>query len=368
MKLYFIFFLFKLVMGNPGWVYNQSASLRAGSICGTDQEFPCAPDFWKYSYPICGGDLQSPIDIVKSNLTVSTNLSNLQLVSNKTCEDIKLVNNGHAWQVNLDCQSSFQLEWEGKYFFMKQFHFHSPSEHTIDGQKYDAEVHLVHVSDDEEFLVLGVLLVSVHDFPLNNFFSNLMTENFTLSGNSYSTEESIDPYARCLPKSRSYYTYLGSLTTPPCSEGVRWILMKDVLAVDSVQLTRMQNILRYKTFNTQVSDRGMNARPLQNINSREVLFHESTLNPFNPGSAESGSFLNAANSTNLKDSASSQWTDYFSLLSVLAVVGVLGILFTTVPLFFAKHCHRKNQEEQTAPYQPLPLGADSRASNFRGSA
>ena len=109
-----------------------------------------------------------------------------------------------------------------------QFHAHTPSEHTVDGEHYPMEVHFVHQNDAGELAVVGVMIDSGNE--------NAAYDPFTASVGASSGEATIDALDAKLPTNRSYFTYPGSLTTPPCSEGVRWIVLREPVSMSEAQI------------------------------------------------------------------------------------------------------------------------------------
>ena len=151
---------------------------------------------------------------------------------------------------------------------MLQFHFHGPSEHKIDGAFADLEAHFVHQNALGELAVVGVLLKvdnskanKIYDLILNNapslkFFSQANSATVPLG--EIKREE-------LLPSNRAYYTYTGSLTTPPCTEGVHWFVMKEPVYISDSSLATHKRVI---TENSRIPT---NNRPVQPLNNRPVL-------------------------------------------------------------------------------------------------
>ena len=193
------------------------------------------------------GKEQSPIDI--RNATKSA-LPALDFKYTKSSAEV--VNNGHTIQVNL--VDGGVLNLDGVPYKLVQFHFHAPSEEKIDGKAYSMVAHLVHKSAEGKLAVVAVLLtVGRANAALDPVFKNLpQTEGSkkTLGANLNAAE--------LLPAARGYFRYVGSLTTPPCSEGVRWQVLKQPVEVSKAQIAAFR-----KLYN-------MNARPVQPLNDRKV--------------------------------------------------------------------------------------------------
>lgn len=191
---------------------------------------------------------QSPIDIVDS---VEAELP--PLVLDYTSNTINLVNNGHTAQMNVERGSYLRVD--GEEFELLQFHIHVPSEHWVNGEQFLLEVHYVHQNTRGELAVVGVLYNEGEDPPaLAQYISRIPTN----------VSEPV-PFDKPLNNmvvtsmDKDYYRYNGSLTTPPCSEGVRWYVLKEILTISK---NRRDN------FNKLI---GNDARGPQPINARPVL-------------------------------------------------------------------------------------------------
>jgi carbonic anhydrase len=211
------------------------------------------PEHWGELSPdfaLCStGVEQTPIDIPS---TASVNPADIEFNYQPTA--LNIFNNGHTIQVNYDPGSSIQVN--GKVYDLKQFHFHTPSEHTINSNHTDLEMHLVHQSADGQLAVVGVMLTGGGDNPAYApVFDNLpaqKSEPAAVSGVTLNADT-------LLPQERTYYRYNGSLTTPPCSEGVQWLLMNTPVQLADAQVSAFQQIFHE------------NARPIQSINERTFL-------------------------------------------------------------------------------------------------
>lgn len=205
----------------------------------------------KPEYATCGtGMSQSPIDI---NKTYKTKLDPIMFAYKDT--PVKIVNNGHAIQVNYEPGSFMTVD--GEKYQLVQFHFHAPSEYTVKGQFYDMEMHLVHKNDKGELGVVGVFLKK----GAPNKLIQVLWDNMPQEINKENVVSGVSVNASgLLPKDTKYYHLYGSLTTPPCSEGVNWSVMKAPIEVSEEQ------IQKFKT--TMGVD---NNRPVQPVNKRFVL-------------------------------------------------------------------------------------------------
>ena len=164
----------------------------------------------------------------------------------------KVINNGHTIQVSLDTGSVLMVD--GKPYRLAQFHFHTPSEHHLFNKGYPMEMHLVHVSADKKLAVVGVMIASGGNgsHPLDQLpLPAKKGDTAQLAGGRINPES-------LLPTNRSHFRFTGSLTTPPCSEGVAWHLMISPIRLKAATIKRLQAIM------------GANNRPLQAANNRKV--------------------------------------------------------------------------------------------------
>ncbi len=201
-------------------------------------------------YAICEkGTIQSPINIVSSE-AIDAKLSPLNFINKKKAKDF--IFNGHALQVNFP--KGNKLELAGKTYNLVQMHFHTPSENTIDGKSFPMEAHLVH-KDGSKLAVVAVMFEIGKENPfLNKLLRSMPNEEETKKD----LKSEVLAY-NLLPSSKEYFTFNGSLTTPPCSEGVKWIVLKTPVQLSKDQL---------KDF-TDVIDN--NNRPVQKTNLRFIL-------------------------------------------------------------------------------------------------
>lgn len=210
-----------------------------------------APDKWASLDPknqLCAtGERQSPIDIRDG---IKVDLEPIKF--NYRPSTFRINDNGHTVQVELG-ENAISLT--GKTYELVQFHFHRPSEEKVNGERFDMVVHLVHKSDDGKLAVVAVLLKEGNENP----FIQTLWNNMPLERNQpVSPPSTTVDLNTLLPASRNYYTYMGSLTTPPCSEGVLWLVMKEPVQVSRDQINIFSRLYRN------------NARPIQPNNNRLI--------------------------------------------------------------------------------------------------
>ena len=179
------------------------------------------PEFAKCA----SGTRQSPIDIRDG---IRVDLEPVQFDYRPSAFGV--IDNGHTVQVNVAPGNS--IEVVGRRFELVQFHFHRPSEERIDGRQFDMVVHLVHKDADGRLAVVAVLLERGSAHPLVQTVWN----NLPLEKGERCARARRSTSTSCCPRTARYFTYMGSLTTPPCSEGVLWMVMKQPVSVSPEQI------------------------------------------------------------------------------------------------------------------------------------
>jgi carbonic anhydrase len=209
------------------------------------------PDWQNEGYVDCGGKVESPINI-DTLKTIKAHLPSI--VFNYNPFNFEIVDNGHTIQVLNTGNNSVIID--GTQFDFKQFHFHHVGEHAINGVRGDLEMHLVHTDAvTGNLMVLGVV---IREGPANPTISQVWANIPAVKNTEVSTNVSIN-LNNLLPADKKYYTYTGSLTTPPCTDGIEWIILEQPITVSHEQI---------ETF-TQYYEN--DARPLQAVNNRFVL-------------------------------------------------------------------------------------------------
>lgn len=217
-------------------------------------DFGRGPDHWSEldsHFATCSnGQAQSPI-----NLTGAEAADLLNPEFHYQPAPLNLLNNGHTVQVPYAPGSYLVLE--GERYDLRQFHFHSPSEHAIDSQSQVAELHLVHQNEAGELAVVAVLMRADDTQATDRDYTDV-SENLPMqAGDKVRTEKWIDATA-LLPEQMTTYRYSGSLTTPPCTESVTWLVMSTPIGLPTEQLLKYEGLLNH------------NNRPLQLSNGRSV--------------------------------------------------------------------------------------------------
>ncbi len=223
-------------MAKPCWSYEGDS--------GPSNWASLDPDF----KPCSEGQAQSPINIT----TYQEHTASISLHYGVTA--LRLFDNGFTIQI--DCDAGAYVCYEGRRYNLQQFHFHHPAEHTIDNQRAAMELHFVHADEAGQLLVIGVLLEIGEQAPpaYGQIFEHIPTAT---------DEPPQHPTVmlhlnELLPPAPRFFSYSGSLTTPPCSEGVTWLLCDQSITITQEQVDIFTARYPY------------NARPIQALNNRDV--------------------------------------------------------------------------------------------------
>lgn len=199
----------------------------------------------------CALNVQSPVNI-ETESAIPAQLGDIQYEYDPF--PMTIVDNGYTVQV-YGTEDSFVTVADKRYQF-KQFHFHSPAEHTIDDTTHPLEMHLVHQEEGTDNLV--VLGVFIEEGQSNEFLENVFSEIPEEEKSEVATDITID-LSDYIPPAQTFYTYIGSLTTPPCTVGVDWVVFEEPIQASSEQIQKF-------------ADRhGNSARPVQPLKNRRVL-------------------------------------------------------------------------------------------------
>jgi carbonic anhydrase len=204
------------------------------------------PKHWEHFSKVCGeGHSQSPINII-SNKTVSMNHKYDLKLNEDISTKAKVIDNGHS--IKITPAQGGTIVFNGETFKLLQFHFHGKSEHTVDGKRYDMVAHMVHQNPKTK--QLAVVAVFFQEGKNNPMLDNIIR--------NVNKEISINPKDLLPDNTVHYYHYVGSLTTPPCSENVQWYLLKTPQTASKSQI----DAFRKYYIN--------NERPVQKVYNRKI--------------------------------------------------------------------------------------------------
>ncbi|KAJ4849607.1 hypothetical protein Tsubulata_020959 [Turnera subulata] len=219
-------------------------------------------------YSACSnGKSQSPIDIKVDGVVQDDTLT--PLTRNYKSANATLVNHGFSIGVQFESESG-TLDVDGKKYELKQFHFHTPSDHRVDGKQFAAELHLVHMAQDGTLAVVAILF---KEGDSDSFVGKIQSKLGELAKETCSGDQVAHiPLGKLDNKllrknTRKYYRYVGSLTTPPCTENVSWSILGKVREISKEQVAALKAPLW-----GECKD---NSRPVQSLNGRKVeLYNE----------------------------------------------------------------------------------------------
>ncbi|HXT21826.1 MAG TPA: carbonic anhydrase family protein [Thermoanaerobaculia bacterium] len=241
--------------------------LVLGLAAGTAGVAAAAPARWSYfgatgpdrwpalsnAYAICGnGQRQSPIDLADA---ADRDIANPQTTYQPGGATV--VDDGHTVEVDLDGTNILTLD--GVPYRLVELHFHSPSEHTINGNTFAVEVHLVHQGDNGAVAVIAVFIAGGSENPA---LAPILSVLPSKENREARLREPFDP-SSLLPDDRRAFRYTGSLTTPPCTEGVNWVVMASPISASGQQIAALARAL------------DGNTRPVQARGDRELLLDTS---------------------------------------------------------------------------------------------
>lgn len=215
------------------------------------------PESWGHldgSYAACvNGSEQSPINIEASQVKADGAMEDVDPQYEPTT--FSVMNNGHTIQANTVSENNKMILGEAEYRLV-QFHFHTPSEHQFNGQPYAMELHLVHQNENSQLAVLGVMIQEGEkNEDLQSVWDMLPKEK---TEQDLPISEPINLEA-LLPEVDTFFHYDGSLTTPPCTEDVKWVVFEQPIEMSKEQIEAFQQIFP------------ANHRPVQPLNEREII-------------------------------------------------------------------------------------------------
>ncbi|MEI6414366.1 MAG: carbonic anhydrase family protein [Pseudomonadota bacterium] len=232
-----------------------------------DYEGDQGPTHWGELDPkfstCASGKEQTPINIANA---IKAQLQPIQF--NYTTKTVEILNNGHTVQANFAPGSSITLE--GRTFELKQVHFHVPSENLIQGRLFPMEAHFVHADKEGNLAVIGLMFEEGSAFTaLEPLWAKMPKDVQKLplaDASAVSASDLLSAGQKSHPDARlgadlGYYRFSGSLTTPPCSEGVFWIVLKKAATASQAQIQKFADVLHHHH----------NNRPVQPVNARPIL-------------------------------------------------------------------------------------------------
>ena len=237
----------------------------------TPQTEPAAPtDHWGYSgetgpahwaelsqHSDCGGSKQSPINILSVRAVADTSRAELAIHYADSTRITDVVNNGHTIQYDFD--RGDYVTYDSVRYDLQQFHFHEPAEHTIDGIRYPMVLHLVHTNAGKKYLVLAVMVKEGESSAPFTFLERLLplgVDEPRVVDQQFALEQN-------LPLDHHYYHYVGSLTTPPCTEGVDWFVFRQPITISHAQVVTLRELMPLNNY-----------RDEQALNGRVVVMGE----------------------------------------------------------------------------------------------
>lgn len=279
-----VFFTFSVIAVHSvfggTWTYRTDTS----SSCTGNGSDKCGPLFWGNIAPACSStstSKQSPINL--ANAVVDEKITHpLFLAKEGGCDSWVQFTDDHAFEVSFEehgC-NNLGLTYSDEYFNLKQIHIHSTSEHTLYGNSFDAEAHFVHKSSNGKILVLGVFLTTAHEKSISNIFDKfwgvesgdivrLEKDLSTNGGLEVEVNAPLNPYAELLPEIKNFFSYSGSLTTPPCTEGVQWLVYEQPVEISKQDIYNLRTFVAFNSI-TIIAQDGNDNRPLQEQNGRII--------------------------------------------------------------------------------------------------
>ncbi len=245
MKRTNFFFLLSLVFFLVGC---NSAGKQKWSYTGVN-----GPDKWTTlgeEFKDCGGKAQAPVNITAPQKDET--LKPLFLDYSQTPK-LEIINTGNTVMINYTAGS---LVIEGKDFYLKSIDFHAPSEFTIEGEHYTMDAQILHANAKGEMTVICVM---IKEGAENKFFSSF-AEKIPKSASELTVHEGVTlDINNLLPNDKGYYTISGSLTSPPCTEGVNWIILKQPIEASKEQIQKLISAMPQN-----------NNRPVQPLKDRVI--------------------------------------------------------------------------------------------------
>ncbi|EKO3376623.1 carbonic anhydrase [Vibrio fluvialis] len=232
------------------WLAMSVSALCAANVHASEWGYEGAhgPEHWGAVSPVCAAGVnQSPVNIDDA---VEAQLAPLAV--HYAGVVTSLTNNGHTLQASVSGNNTLSLD--SKTFTLQQFHFHTPSENLIKGHQYPLEAHFVNADAEGNLAVLAVMF----EVGKENSALSQLTQTLPKKGQSQLLSNAF-PVNDLIPRLNDYYRFNGSLTTPPCSEGVRWFVLKQPQVLSAQQDQSLMQVM------------GHNNRPVQPHHARVIL-------------------------------------------------------------------------------------------------
>ncbi len=266
-KLYLLLIASLLVISNIGYAKIAEPNLDWSYTGNTGEQF------WGQlnpAYQLCAtGKNQSPVDIQKAipqpghSLefhyrplfinALQRNLSHLRSSDKKIT-----VNHGHNLQLNFKPNRLDYISDHRERYYLRQLHFHTPSENLLNGKIFPLEIHLLHQSSTGNLAVVGIFIKPGQE---NSELAKLLHHLPSIKKWRHGLNGLTINLYKLLPSTKSFYSFSGSLTTPPCSEGVKWLVMAEPIAASAAQITKLKQLIGIE-----------NARSAQALNDRKIFY------------------------------------------------------------------------------------------------
>ena len=291
------------------WCYDDTKKGDSNNVCSPTNK--CGPSSWKNIVAVsptvnqCAGQSQTPINLQSLDVVIDQTLTFPSLnVTKGGCQNWVQFSDDHAFEFSVSEANSactnFKLTYAGTTYTLLQGHTHSPSEHAFGGGFYDGELHLVHKSADGKLLVLGVIFEADDGTIASGSGQSTLSVMWRSATDAYKTATGatassqaaattyewdvsnaagpVDFYRGFLPPSRAYWTYSGSLTTYPCTEGVTWIVMEQPVRISQNDLTILRTAVKSNPNTIIDAATNNDNRPIQPLKGRTIR-HYSGVDP-----------------------------------------------------------------------------------------
>ncbi|XP_022152924.1 alpha carbonic anhydrase 7-like [Momordica charantia] len=202
------------------------------------------------------GAMQSPIDLLHQRVQIVPHFTDLTI--NYRPSNATLRNRGHDIMLKWGDGAGY-IRLNGTQYFLRQCHWHSPSEHTINGRRFALEAHLVHQSQTGGIAVIGILY---NIGQADDFLTRIRSHLEGISTSRTDRVLNVTNPSQLNMQSSLYYRYIGSLTVPPCSQNVIWTVARKIRTVTPQQVHLLRTAVH--------DDSNTNARPLQPLNDRSI--------------------------------------------------------------------------------------------------